>query len=154
MEDKAFHGKYPIRASEPDLNSSLTHQWIDLLGLKSETEGFIIAAQNQSVPTRNFQANMLENGADPNCRICDKHTETIDHFVSGCPLVAFTEYLNQHDRLGQDIHWCLCKSIFCHMKAIGKNINHQRSLKTKTLPFYWISTSILTGQSRQIDQAL
>ena len=60
----------------------------------------------------NFQANILENGADPKCRVCNKHTETIDHLVSGCPILAPTEYLNRHDRLGQYIHWCLCKN-FC-----------------------------------------
>ena len=103
-KDKPLHGKHPIRASDPDVNSSLTHHWVASSGLKSETEGFIIAAQDQSLPTRNFQANILENGADPKCRVCDKHTETIDHLVSGCPMLAPTEYLNRHDRLGQYIH--------------------------------------------------
>ena len=32
--------------------------------------------------------------------------------MSGCPILAHTEYLNRHDRLGQHIHWSLCKS-FC-----------------------------------------
>ena len=59
------------------------------------------------MPTkRNFQANILENGADPKCRVCDKHTETIDRLVSDCPMLAPTEYLNWHDRLGQYIYWC------------------------------------------------
>ena len=35
-----------------------------------------------------------------------------DHLVSGCPILAPTEYLNWHDRLSQYIHWCLCKN-FC-----------------------------------------
>ena len=100
-KDKFLHG-----------NSSLTHQWLASSGLKSETEGFILAAQDQSLSTGNFQANTLQNGADPKCRVYDKHTETIDHLVSGCPMLAPTEYLNRYDRLGQYIHWCLCKN-FC-----------------------------------------
>ena len=103
-KDKPLHGKYPIRASDPDVNSSLTHHWVASSGLKSETEGFIIAAQDQSLLTRNFQANILGNSADPKCRVCDKHTETIDHLVSGCPMLATTEYLNRHDKLSQYIH--------------------------------------------------
>ena len=62
----------------------------------------------QSLPTRNFQANILENGADSKCRVFHKHTETIDHIVSVCPILATTEYVNRHDRLGLYIHWCLC----------------------------------------------
>ena len=104
---KPLHVKYPIRASDPDVNSSLTHKWLASSGLKSETESFIIAAREQNLPTRNFQANILENSADPKCRVCNKHTETIDHLVSGCPVIAPTEYLNRHDRAGQYIHWCL-----------------------------------------------
>ena len=46
------------------------------------------------------------------CRVCDKHTETIDHLVSGCPILAPTEYLNWHDRLVQYVHWYLCENVF------------------------------------------
>ena len=90
---KPIHGKYPIRASDLDVNSLLTHQWLALSVLKSETEVFIMAAQDQSLPTRNFQANILEK-----CRVCDNYTETIDHLASGCPMLAPKEYLNRHDR--------------------------------------------------------
>ena len=110
-KDKPLHGKYPIRASDPDVNSSLTHQWLASSGLKSETEGFIIVAQGQSLPTRNFWANKLENIAILKYRVFyEKHTETIHHLVFHCSLLAPTEYLNRIDRLDQYIHWCLCKN--------------------------------------------
>ena len=96
----------------PDASSLLTHHWLASSGLKSEIEGFIIAAQDQNLPARNFRANILENGVDPKCRVCNKHTETIDHLVSGYPLLAPTEYLNRHDKLGQYIHSYFCKN-FC-----------------------------------------
>ena len=106
-----MHAKSPICASDTDVNSPLTHHWLCSLGLKSETEGFIIAAYDQSLPRRNFQANILENGADPQWRVCDKHTKATNHLVSGCPILAPTEFLNQHDRLVQYIHWFLCKNV-------------------------------------------
>ena len=37
-KDKPLRGKYPIRASDPDVNFSLTYQWLASSGLKSETE--------------------------------------------------------------------------------------------------------------------
>ena len=129
LKDKPLYGKYPIRASDPDVSSSLTHQWLTFIGLQSETESFIIAAQDQSLPTRNFQADILENGAHPNGGVSDKHSKTISHLVSGGPILAPTEYLNWHDRLGQYIHWRLCKTFVCHVKGIGVNINQQKSLQ-------------------------
>ena len=49
--------------------------------------------------------------------------------MSGGPILAPTEYLNWHDRLGQYIHWRLCKTFVCHVKGIGVNINQQNSLQ-------------------------
>ena len=108
-EDKSLYGQYPLRANQADVDKPLTHQWLKSSGLKGETEGFILAAQDQCLFTRNYQANVLKNGANPNCRICDKSLETIDHIVSGCSVLAPKEYLQRHDRIGQYIHWKLCR---------------------------------------------
>ena len=69
------------------------------------TEGFIVAAQDQSFFARNFQANILQNRADPKCRFCNTSTETIDHLISGCTILVLIEYTNIHNRVGQYIHW-------------------------------------------------
>ena len=37
-KDKPLHGKYPIRASDPDGNFSVTHQWLASSGLCSYTK--------------------------------------------------------------------------------------------------------------------
>ena len=108
-KSKPLHGKYPERFSQADIDPTLTHQWLQGTGLKAETEGFIIAAQDQSLPTRNYKANIVKDGSDPSCRICGKFPETVDHIVAGCPILAEKEYLIRHDRLGQYIHWKACK---------------------------------------------
>ena len=68
-----------------------------------------MAAQDQSLPTRNYEANIVKNGTDPKCRLCDKFVETIDHIVSGCPILAANEYQNRHDRVAQYLHWKICQ---------------------------------------------
>ena len=60
-------------------------------GLKAETEDFILAAQSQSLFTRNYQANILRDEASDKCRFCDNYTETVDRLVSGCPVLAPNE---------------------------------------------------------------
>ena len=105
---KSLHGQYYLRSHQPDVDQQATHQWLRSSGLKAETEGFILAAQDQSLSTRNYEANILKNGSNPNCRFCNKHVETVDHLVSGCPVLAPNEYLKRHDRVGQYLHWCIC----------------------------------------------
>ena len=40
-----------------------------------------------------MQAKIIKNGADPNCRICGRFKETVDHIKSGCPELAKTHRL-------------------------------------------------------------
>ena len=93
-EDKALDGRYPKRIKEADVDHHKTNQWLKSSGLKSETEGFIIAAQDQSLATRLYHASIIKDGTSPLCRMCNKYDETIDHIVSGCPELAKTENIS------------------------------------------------------------
>ena len=114
---KSLHGQYYLRSHQADVDQQATHQWLRSSGLKAETEGFILAAQDQSLSTRNYQANILKNGTNPNCRFCSKHVETVDHLVSGCPVLTPTEYVKRHDRVGQYLHWCICNDYGIEVEA-------------------------------------
>ena len=49
------------------------------------------------------------NGADPKCWFCEKFEETVEHPVSGCPIITPNEYLQRYNRVGQYIHWKICQ---------------------------------------------
>ena len=49
MENKPLHGKYPMQGQTADVDQGNTHQSLHSAGLKAETEGFIMATQNQSL---------------------------------------------------------------------------------------------------------
>ena len=53
-----MHGQYPKRVDEKDVDHQMTNQWLTCKsgGLKSETEGFIIAAQDQAIKTNYYAA--------------------------------------------------------------------------------------------------
>lgn len=72
------------RANNTDVDQSKTHQCLLRSGLKTETEGLIPAAQDQSLLTRNYQPKVIKDRADPRCCICAQYEETIVHLISGC----------------------------------------------------------------------
>ena len=58
-EDKSMHGKYPKRVNEKDVDHQMTNQWLKSDGPKFETEGLIIAAQDQAIKTNCYRRNIL-----------------------------------------------------------------------------------------------
>jgi len=108
-KQKALHGKYPERLEDPDVDREKSLAWLKSAGLKGETEGFIMAAQDQSLNTRVYRAKIIKDGSSPSCRLCHHFDESIDHIVSGCPALAKTDYIHRHDRVGTYIHWLLCR---------------------------------------------
>ena len=119
LESKALHGKYPQRVKQADVDQDKTHRWLKAAGLKAEIEGFIIAAQDQSLATSCwYQHNILKKpDVDPKCRLCGRFDYTIDHLVSGCPELAKTEYIHHHhNKAAAHMHWKICKEFGIEVK--------------------------------------
>ena len=94
-----------------------THRWLKAAGPKAETEGFIIAAQDQSLPTRWHQHHILKKpDVDLKCRLCGRFDKTIDHLVSGCPELAKTEYIHHHNKAAAHMQWKICKEFGIEVK--------------------------------------
>ena len=108
-KQKPLHGKFYNRATQADVDKTDTFNWLKSSSLKPETEGFIIAAQDQSLKTKNYITNIMKVENDPLCRFCEQYTETIDHLISGCPILAKKEYLDRHNKVAQYIHWQVCR---------------------------------------------
>ena len=106
---KPFHGQYVQKVEKEDIDKELTHKWLQSSGLKAETEGLLIAAQDQSLATRYYQHKIIKNGASPKCRLCHEFDESIEHILPGCPVLARKEYLERQDKALTYIHWHICK---------------------------------------------
>jgi hypothetical protein len=106
---KVMHGQYPRQMlAVADTDSSW--DWLNQQDLKKETEGLLIAAQDQALRT-NYVKHRIDKtpGSSPLCRLCRAHYETIDHILNGCPKLAQTEYKCRHDKVAAALHWSLCK---------------------------------------------
>ena len=109
-KNKPLHGQFLKRITAPSVSLELSTQWLNSSGLKGETEGLILAAQDQSLATNNYKTNISKTENDDKCRICKLRSETIDHIVAGCPVLAPTEYMERHNKIGKYLHWHICKS--------------------------------------------
>ena len=78
--------------------------WLQNGDLKRETEGLIVAPQNQSIRT-----NLVD--------------EKINHIVSGCSKIAQKECKRRHDNLGKIVHWMLARK--CNFEAGDKWYEHE-----------------------------
>ena len=59
--------------------------------------------------TNVYRTKIANDGTDPLCCMCKKLDESVDHLTASCPILASKEYKAPHDRLGQYIHWNVCK---------------------------------------------
>ena len=97
--------------------------WLQNGDLKRQTEGLIVAVQNQSIRTNLLKAKIDKSQGDSLCRVCRKVDESIDHIVSGCSKLAQKEYKRRHDNLGKIVNWKLARK--CNFEAEDKWYEHE-----------------------------
>ena len=69
--------------------------------LKKETEGLILAAQEQALRTNSVKHSIDKTSETPISRVCGESTETVWHIVSGCRKLVQKKYWKHHDKAGQ-----------------------------------------------------
>ena len=107
-EGKIMHGQY-LRDIRGKIDEDLTWKWLTNGELKKETEGFILAAQDQALRTKAICAKIDKTSTDSKCRLCKEKDETVDHLVSACSKIAQTDYKERHNKVATMLHWNLCK---------------------------------------------
>ena len=111
LRERPLQGQYWRRLASSGLNIDLTCRWLASPTLKRETEGFLIAAQEQMVQTNNFRAHISHSIPvdQDRCRRCKAPGETIDHVLGACPTLAPTLYVERHNRVVKYLHWSICR---------------------------------------------
>jgi hypothetical protein len=70
-----------------------------------------VAGQDEVISKNYFKNKILKKEIEGKCRLCKQHEETIDHFTSGCPILAKNDYLTRHDKICRHLHYTMCKVI-------------------------------------------
>ena len=107
-----LHGDYFRRQNDiPNVDKDLSYAWLHKFQLRSETESLLCAAQEQVLATKYIRAKIWKKGNDVKCRLCGEQDETVHHIISGCKMLAATQYLFRHNQVGKYLHWCILKNI-------------------------------------------
>ena len=105
--------------------------WLKRGYLKKETEGLILAAQDQAIRTNWIKRMIDKVDISPKCRMCGGADETVSHIVSECKQLAQNEYKKcRHDKIAAILHWSMCREYgFPHTEKL--RVMNTRLIKTK-----------------------
>ena len=111
-----------MKDNKDKTDNDVTRSWLKNGELKKETEGFLIAAQDQALRTNAIKAKIDKVTEDNKCRLCKEKSETIDHLISSCSKIAQADDKERHNKVASMLHWNLCKKY--HLPAIEKWWEH------------------------------
>ncbi|XP_067139882.1 uncharacterized protein [Centruroides vittatus] len=105
---KALHGRHPYDLAHDFVDKTASNSWLARGCLFGETEGFMIAIQDQVINTKNYRKHILKDATLTNdtCRKCHIMPETIQHITSGCKLLAQTDNLHRHNQVANTSRAC------------------------------------------------
>lgn len=107
-QNKALHGQYFMNI-QGKVDSNQSWLWLRNGTLKKETEGLIMAAQEQALRTNAIKTKIDKTSTNSKCRLCKEAEETVEHLICCCKKIAQTDYKERHDKVAAMIHWNLCK---------------------------------------------
>ena len=106
--EKEMHGQY-VRNLQGVADIGETWNWLHQQDIKKETEGLILAAQDQALRLNYVKWKIDKTAASPICRLCHLKNETADHILSCCSKLSQSEYKSRHDNVAAAVHWCMCR---------------------------------------------
>ena len=107
LKGMKLHGQFENQTAE--IKTEESWNWLSKGDLKRETESLLMAAQEQALNTNSIKKSIYKTSESDKCRMCGSATESVTHIISQCTVLAQKEYKRRHDKVGQNVHWQLCK---------------------------------------------
>jgi hypothetical protein len=148
---KELHGRHINEVNQEYIDVQLTNSWLQSGKLFPETEGFMIAIQDQVIPTRNYMKRIVRDPSVQNdyCRYGCMTAETIQHITAGCQAFAGNEYTSRHDAVARIVHQELAIKndlLDKHQKVPYYQYEPDQVLKNSEVQLYWNRT-IMTDRT-------
>lgn len=122
---KTLHGRHPHDLEQSHIDSIASNKWLKIGKLFPETEGFMIAIQDQVINTKNYRKHIIKDPTitTDKCRRCHAQSETIQHITGACTALTQTDYTHRHNQIANIIHQHLA-------------IKHKLIQNNSNTPFY------------------
>ncbi|XP_064076354.1 uncharacterized protein LOC135194637 [Vanessa tameamea] len=102
---KELHGRHIHDLEQNFIDLDASNKWLQKGYLFPETEGFLIAIQDQVINTRNYKKYILKESIESDlCRKCHRMPENIQHITGACPTLVQTDYTHRHNQIVHYIH--------------------------------------------------
>ncbi|KAL3274164.1 hypothetical protein HHI36_015578 [Cryptolaemus montrouzieri] len=103
---KELHGRHHYEINQPHIDNEASNKWLMKGELFAETEGFLMANQDQVITRNNYKKIIMKDGTlqTDKCRKCHIRSETRQHITSDCEQLANTDYLHRHNHVCNIIH--------------------------------------------------
>ncbi|XP_052748596.1 uncharacterized protein LOC128200170 [Galleria mellonella] len=108
---KTLHGRHPHDLEQTHIDKTASNQWLKIGNLFPETEGFLIAIQDQIINTKNYRKFIIKDPtiSSDKCRKCHIQPETIQHITGACVSLTQTDYTHRHNQIVNIIHQTLAQ---------------------------------------------
>lgn len=96
-------------ALQPEVNAELSRNWLAKEQLAPAVESTYFQIKEEQVQVRQVVVQrwgvipLHVEAAAIMCRHCNEASETLDHILSSCDALAFTNYLDRHDQVARQV---------------------------------------------------
>ncbi|XP_044758044.1 uncharacterized protein LOC123316095 [Coccinella septempunctata] len=141
---KALHGRYPGHLKSEEVNEVESLTYLRKGYLFPETEGRLLAIQDQVMPTRMYLKHIAKQDiASTLCRRCSQAPESIQHMTSACSIMAPRDYLERHNAMGKIYHQQLALKLGLAQNGVHQHLYQPISLlQDHRYKLYWNTTLI------------
>uniref|UniRef100_A0A8D8X0N9 Reverse transcriptase n=1 Tax=Cacopsylla melanoneura TaxID=428564 RepID=A0A8D8X0N9_9HEMI len=148
---KTLHGRYHHALHDTNVDKEMSNRWLMEGGIFAETEGFMLAIQDEVIATRNYVKHIIKdtNAPEDRCRRCGTPGENIDHVISACPTLAQSDYLKRHNNVAKIVYLELLKYYqFTENPQRYYEFNPEPVIENENAKIYYDRT-IHTGRTRE-----
>ena len=145
--EKQIHGRHAYDLQRPYVDEEASNAWLQNGGIFLETEGFMVAIQDQVIATKNYLKHIVKAEVETDkCRRCQLTSETIQHITGACQSLAASDYLKRHNNVAKIIHLALLKKYQINETAVPYyQYTPDPVRENETHKLYW-DRSVLTDR--------